>query len=841
VVGSEEPLAAAEPAPDSAPTLLAALGWHVSRHPQRRHLVFLDGEGGVEEVSYGELQRRAGLVAGALLARGVEPGESVALMLPSGSEYFAVFLGIQLAGGVPVPLYPPARRSQVEDHLRRQARILDNARAGLLVAAPEVRTLARLLTPLAPALRGVTTPAELLADGPPARLPPVSAGDVAFVQYTSGSTGDPKGVVLTHENLLANLRAAGRALSIGGDDVVVSWLPLYHDMGLIGAWMGSLYFGVPLVLMSPLTFLARPVRWLQAVHRYRGTITAAPNFAFGLCARKVDDEELAELDLSSWRIAMNGAEPVSPETIEQFCDRFAVAGFRREAMTPVYGLAEATLAVAFTPAGRGPHVEAVDRRAFQVAGEARPAGGDRPLRFVSCGYPVPGHEVRVVDEGGSELPERRQGRLQVRGPSVTRGYLRRPDATAAVLQDGWLDTGDLGFVAAGEVYVTGRRKDLIIRAGRNVHPQELEEAVGALPGARKGCVAVFATAGGEDGTERLVVMAETREDGEARERLRRRIAEVAVELTGTPADEVVLVGAGIVPKTSSGKIRRAAARELYERGAATGGRALWWQLVRLGLAGLPARLARGAATVAERAWGVWSLLAVLVLGAACWVGVLVVPGRRARWSLTRAGARLLALVTGTPLRVDGGAELPRGPCVVVCNHQSYVDGFVLSAALPPRFAFAVKGELLRSAVTRWPLQRLGALFVERYLADRGGEEARRGVAALAEGRSLVIFPEGTFRRAPGLLPFRMGAFVAAAQAGVPVVPAVLRGTRSLLRAGEWLPRRARLAVVFGPPLAPAGEDWAAAVALRDGARAWMLAHLGEPDLGGEELLLPPAS
>jgi 1-acyl-sn-glycerol-3-phosphate acyltransferase len=868
-VAPSAPLASAEAAPQKAATLLAALAWHRSRHPERRHLLFVEGDGGGEELTYAELGKRAEAVAASLLARGLAPGDAVALMLPSCTEYFAVFLGIQLAGGVPVPLYPPARRSQVEDHLRRQARILVNARARLLVAAAEVRPLARLVSPLAPELRAIVSPAELLAGGGRALLPPVSADDVAFLQFTSGSTGDPKGVVLTHANLLANLRAAGRALELGGDDVVVSWLPLYHDMGLIGAWMGSLYFGLPLVLMSPLTFLARPVRWLQAISRHRGTITAAPNFGYALCARKVSDEEIAALDLSRWRVALNGAEPVSAEVVEAFARRFAPAGFRAEAMMPVYGLAEATLAVAFTPLGRGPRIERVERRAFQELGEARPvragtepgeSGDGAPLAFVSCGLPVPGHEVRVVDDAGRELPERREGSLQVRGPSVTSGYHRNPQATARLLRDGWLETGDLGYVAGGEVFVTGRSKDLILRAGRNVHPEELEEAVGALGGVRKGCVAVFATAGREEGTERLVVMAElarglaagsqggARGDAQAgeREALRRRIGELAIDLTGAAADEVVLAPPGSVPKTSSGKIRRSTARELYEHGrvgpAARGrhDRALWWQLGRLAGASLPGRLRRLRRRTAELAYGAWCWTATLAVGLPTYAAVMVLPGLAARRRAARAGARLLALAAGCRIRAAGLGGLPAGPCVVVSNHQSYVDGFLLSAVLPPRYAFVVKAELAGSALARLPLRRLGALFVERRAAEKGAEEARRAAAALGAGESLVVFSEGTFRRAPGLLPFRMGAFVSAAQAAVPVVPLAVRGTRSLLRAGTWLPRRAAVSVEALGPILAAGAEWREAVALRDATREAILAHAAEPDLGGEELTLPPA-
>jgi 1-acyl-sn-glycerol-3-phosphate acyltransferase len=604
-----------------------------------------------------------------------------------------------------------------------------------------------------------------------------------------------------------------------------------------------------LVLMSPLSFLARPFAWLQAISTHRGTIAAAPNFAYALCTKKVAEEDLAGLDLSSWRVALNGAEPVSSEAIEAFIARFSRCGFRRETMMPVYGLAENSLALAFTPVGRGPRVDAVLRHALQRDAVAQPAGDDdpQPLRFVSAGSPIPDHEVRIVDEGGRELPERHQGRLQFRGPSATSGYFRNPEATARLLSGGgaagWLESGDLAYLADGEVFVTGRSKDMIIRAGRNLHPQELEEAVGTLPGVRKGCVAVFAAspvagAGASSSalaeTERLVVMAEARPAGEAgTAALRQRIAELSIELVGSAPDEVALVPPGTVPKTSSGKIRRAAARQLFEQGRLSGGgAALWWQLLRLAAAGAGGRVRRARRRAGEVAWSAWAYLMIGLVGPPAWLLVVLLPGLRLRRAIARAATRLLARVCGNPLRLAGAERLPPGPCVIACNHQSYLDGFVLGALLPPRFGFVVKGELRRNAIARLPLAALGALFVDRFDAEKGTEDTRRAVAAIEAGDSLAVFPEGTFRRAAGLLPFRLGAFTVAARAGVPVVPAALRGSRSLLRAEQWLPRRSPITVTLGEPLLPAGSGWSDALALRDGARAWMLAHVAEPDLGG---------
>ncbi|HEX4943046.1 MAG TPA: AMP-binding protein, partial [Usitatibacteraceae bacterium] len=413
--------------PVDATTLPEVLAWHVRRHPGRTQIIVSSAEG-EEEISYGKLMLEATDVAARLQALGLEAKQSVALMLPTGPAYFYAYFGVLLAGGVPVPIYPPARPSQIEDHVRRHARILSNAQAVILVTVPEAMPVARLLKTVVHGLRDVIAMPGRPGESGKSSEVAVRSEEVAFIQYTSGSTGNPKGVVLTHANLLANIRAIGEAVAINGDDVFVSWLPLYHDMGLIAAWLASLYYGNPLVALSPLAFLARPESWLWAIHRHRGTLTAAPNFAYELCLKRIDDAQLEGLDLGSLRLAANGAEPVSPETVERFIGRFAKFGFRREAMTPVYGLAEATVALLAPPLGRGPLVDRVRREPFAGERKAVPAAPDdtNPLRFVACGRPLPGHRVRIVDEAGAEVGERVEGRLEFHGPSATAGYHRNP-------------------------------------------------------------------------------------------------------------------------------------------------------------------------------------------------------------------------------------------------------------------------------------------------------------------------------------------------------------------------------------------------------------------------------
>ncbi len=826
-----------EAAPDRARTLLEALEWHVERHPDRRHIAFLPRDGAVEELSYSELLERGRTVAAGLEAAGLEPGQTAGLMLPSGLDYFAAFVGVQIAGAAPVPLYPPARPSQLEDHLKRQAGILNTAQAQVMVTVPEVLPLARLLKAMIPTLRQVVTVEELARGGGQPRLPAVKEQDIAFLQFTSGSTADPKGVILTHANLLANLRAVGESAELGSHDTVVSWLPLYHDMGLIGAWMGSLYFAMQLVLMSPLAFLTRPARWLEAVTRYRGTLSAAPNFAYELCLKKIEAAELETLDLSSWRAALNGAEPVSPETVRRFSERFAACGFGAGTMMPVYGLAENSLALAFPPWGREPRIDRVDRASLMASGHARPAAGDddTALRFVGCGYPLPRHEIRIVGATGAEVGERQEGTLQFRGPSATSGYFRNPEATRRLFAGDWLDSGDRAYIAEGEVFITGRAKDMIIRAGRNIYPQELEEAVGNVDGVRKGCIAVFGTTDAASGTEKLVVLAETRlEDEEARERLAEAIQAVAVDLVGTPADDVALVPPHTVPKTSSGKIRRAAGRELYEGGRLGSRGPVWWQVARLAWSGARPQLERSRRAARELLYAgrFWAVIGLATLPVAA--GVVLLPRLTRRRRAARAAARQLARLTSMPIRIHGIEHLGRDePFIIAANHASYLDAFALTAALPTEGAFLAKRELTQSFLARVLLERLGTLFVERFDAEKGLEDTERARAALERGESLLFFPEGTFDRAPGLKPFRMGAFYVAAQTGAPVVPVAIRGTRSMLRGDEWFPRRGAITITARPPIRPEGSDLAAAVRLRDAVRAEILAHCGEPDLLGE--------
>ncbi|HZV22029.1 MAG TPA: AMP-binding protein [Hyphomicrobiales bacterium] len=841
-------MAAAAPLPSvpaalEARTLIEVLEWHAAQHPDRLHLTVLEDDSRpLAAMSYRALADAAREVANGLIERDVVPGDRVALMLPTSRDFFVAFFAILYAGAVPVPIYPPMRPSQLEEHLRRQASILRNAGARLLITVSEGQRVAALLKGQVESLNAVETVSGLsLGTSTLARLPAAQEGATALIQYTSGSTGDPKGVVLSHANLLANIRAMGQAMEASSADVFVSWLPLYHDMGLIGAWLGCLYFAAPLYVMSPLSFLVRPESWLRAIHRFRATLSGAPNFAFELCLNKIADESLQGLDLSSLRMVANGAEPVSVPTLRRFTERFSRYGFRPGAMAPVYGLAENSVGLAFPSAGRTPLIDRVDRESLTRRGIAAQAQPDdrHPIEIASCGAPLPRHEVRVVDELGLELGERREGRVEFRGPSATPGYFRNETKTRELFHGSWLDTGDRGYMAGGEIYITGRIKDIIIRAGRHIYPQEIEEAIAEIEGIRKGCVAVFGVTDHTSGTEKVVIVAETREsDPDARAALKTRAQEIASDIAGTPPDEVILAPPRTVPKTSSGKIRRSAAKELYEKGRiGLPQPAPWQQLLRLTFAGLGPQLSRFTIVVRGTLYATWWWLVMPLSMAAAWFAVMLLPRLNWRWRAMRGIARAALAAIGVRVTVKGLDRLPAGNAVFVFNHSSYMDVVVLAAVLPGEPAYIAKSEFAPKFFAGNFMRRLGILFVERYDTSTSLADTDHAISVARQGRNIVFFPEGSFTRRPGLSEFYLGAFKVAAEAGVPIVPGIIHGTRSMLRSGQWFPRRTPLGVTIENAIVPYGKDFASVLRLRDEARQAVLAGCGEPDLG--ELVKPP--
>ncbi len=831
-------------APDTARTLVEVLEWHARATPDRIH-IFLrqdDAEGSEQPITYGQLWRRSVSVASALRARGVGRRDTVTIMLRTESAFFSAFFGTLLAGAIPVPIYPPFRADRIAEYAERQVGILSNAGTRLMITFAGVERLAGLLRGRVPTLTSVTTLDDLAPDVVPRQVPGIAdvlpanpapwltAEDPALIQYTSGSTGQPKGVLLTHANLLANVRAIVAGLGVEPTDVLVSWLPLYHDMGLIGAWLGTMYAGIPVAILSPLAFLSRPARWLWAIHTHRATLSVAPNFAFDLCVAKIPDDELEGLDLSSLRSVLNGSEAVLPGTMTRFAERFGPMGFPRDAMRPVYGLAECSVGLAVTPRRFPARVDHINRT-FQTTGQAEPSTAADALAFVACGVPLPEHEIRVVDKRDGAVDARMEGRVQFRGPSMMVGYYRNPTATRAITtDDGWIDTGDMGYLADGELFLTGRRKDVIIKGGRNIYPHEAEAVVASLAGVRKGCIAAFGVADAALGTERLVVVAETREtDATARERLRHAVHQQVADALGIPPDTVVLARPGSVLKTSSGKVRRGATKDAYlagslDRGAgsmATQWLTLAWHAVGGGLAQTGGLLLRV---------GYTAYVLGLTLAAVPPLWALVGLSRRtisARRLLSRFSRFVIAL-SGCPLVVTGLEHLhDLGPAIFVANHASYVDVVVILATLPANLRFAAKGRLATYPVLGTIIPKAGYITIQKAkLAEQveGADDVR---TALADGESVFVFPEGTFVRSPGLLPFRLGAFRAAADSGHPVVPIALAGTRHIFPADTLLLRPGRITMTIGPPLHPGETGWKETVRLRDETRRLIAQQVGE--------------
>lgn len=560
---------------DEATTIPGVLAALARTAPGFPCLTILDRQRREQRLTVGELWEEALAVAGALRAAGARPQSFVLFVLPTGRELVTGYFGALLAGAVPGLLAMPGHRmADPRLYTARIGSILANAEARVLYCHPEV---AAVFAAADPGVLGGATVLVPEAGRSSATVTPFAPapGDVATVQYSSGSTGAPKGVLLTHRAVLNNLRAIRDGLGLEAGDVSVNWLPLYHDMGLVGAFLLPVLCGLPAVLIPTMDFLREPALWLWAIHRYRGTLSWAPNFGYSLAARRLPDRDLGDLDLSSWRIAVNAAEPVLASTIGAFAARFAPYGFRPQAMTPAWGLAETVLLATAHPVAERPRIETVDRVALARDEVARPGTGSG-VESVAVGRCLPRSEVSIRDPAGRELPERRVGAVFLRSDSLFAGYHRDPAATAAALRDGWLATGDRGYVADGDLFFVSRDKDLIVIGGEKYAPQDIEAAIDRVPGVRQGCAVAFGMLDEERGTEVIGAVVETREaDPAGRERLDAAIRAAVAEATGLGIRHLLLVPPGGIEKTTSGKLARGATyrrwADILHRGDGGGG------------------------------------------------------------------------------------------------------------------------------------------------------------------------------------------------------------------------------------------------------------------------------
>jgi acyl-CoA synthetase (AMP-forming)/AMP-acid ligase II len=525
------------------------------------------------------IERASARYGGALQALGLKKGDRVALILPDNADFIFSFLGALRAGIVPVPIYPPTGLGKLAGYLENTLHIVAKSGAKVLLTSGEIKRVLGTIQAQAPELDKVVAVEGIRGAKEELKPEKIGLDDVAFLQFTSGSTSRPKGVTLTHQNLAANVRCI---MSLGlrlreGADSGASWLPLYHDMGLIGFVIAPLYHRNTITFLPPLLFLKRPARWLETISRHRANISFGPNFAYALCVKRIKDSEIQGLDLSSWTTAGCGAEPIRAENLRAFADRFASIGFSEKAFIPAYGMAESTLAISFSPSGKGLAVDTVDGEGLWSRGVAAKAdpSAEAATPIVSCGPPFEDHEVKAfaADDEKSEhpLPERAVGELRLRGPSVMSGYFNDPEITERSFAGGWLKTGDLGYIAEGNVHICGRSKEVIIVNGRNYYPQDLEWEASKVTGVRKGNVIAFGTMKPTNDRERVIICFETAVSREEEKTaLKAEVRKVVQQALGLTVDDVLPLAVGVLPKTSSGKLQRSKTRELYEVGALAG-------------------------------------------------------------------------------------------------------------------------------------------------------------------------------------------------------------------------------------------------------------------------------
>jgi fatty-acyl-CoA synthase len=532
-----------------------------------RGLNFHDARGTLTRpYPFSEMREDSLAMARRLIAMGVKPEDRVALIAETGTEFAALFFGVIYTGAWPVPLPLPTSFGGAQSYIDQLTVQLSSCDPRLLIYPPEIGTMcseaARVQN-----VEGIDWASFAERDASEVELPQAKTDDIAYLQYSSGSTRFPHGVAITHHALLNNLAAHSHGMKLIDSDRCISWLPWYHDMGLVGCFLSPVANQVSTDYLKTEDFARRPLAWLDMVSRNQGTsVSYSPTFGYDICARRMSSQTKASdrFDLSRWRLAGNGADMIRPDVMQSFVDAFADAGFEASAFLPSYGLAEATLAVSIMPPGEGIRVELVEET--QLSGQE--GRRDRPQRYraiVNCGKPARDMKIEIREEDGTPLPERAIGKVWCSGPSVMVGYFRDPEATAACLVDGWLDTGDMGYMSDGYIYIVGRAKDMIIVNGRNHWPQDIEWAVEQLPGFKQGDIAAFAitTPGGEE-TPAVLVQCRTSDEAE-RVRLRDEIRERVRSVTGMNC-VIELIPPRTLPRTSSGKLSRAKARNLYLAG-----------------------------------------------------------------------------------------------------------------------------------------------------------------------------------------------------------------------------------------------------------------------------------
>ncbi len=544
------------------------------RNNQPDFMGFMDLKNQSHKLTAGDSLDGALSVAQYLMSLGLKKNDKVMVMLPTSIEFVYVYFGILMAGAVPVPVSQPAGTSNIGKFLENLQHIILDSESKFFITYDKIKMLIGSLMTIPNLVKGFIFTEELMQNKIPRDrykpLPSIDSNDLALMQYTSGTTGKPKGVMLTHGNLLHNIHGIGLGIALSQDDVGISWLPLYHDMGLIGGMLTALYWGNRMIMMMPESFIFRPQWWLENITRFGATIGVSPNFGYHYCVTRIPDSSLSKLDLSSWRLALNGAEPVDRNTLQKFIEKFGPHGLRDDIFFPVYGMAENSLAATFPSLDKTTVVKRFRRDKLEEDHQAVDSAGTDSKTYidlVSVGYPLVGQEVRIVDDRSVTLREREVGEILVKSPSRTIGYYKNKQATDNAIKDEWLYTGDMGFVLDGLLFISGRKKEIIIKRGKNIYPYDVERIASTVKGVRIGCCAAFAVENFNTGTEDLVLVCESviKEKTKLDELKKNINAEILARL-GIAPDDIRIVPKGTIPKTTSGKLQRLFCKRIYLEG-----------------------------------------------------------------------------------------------------------------------------------------------------------------------------------------------------------------------------------------------------------------------------------
>lgn len=552
-----------------AETLLEALENRARKKPE--YLIFMDLKNKETRASAPEIVKQSMHVAQFLMARGLNKDDKIVIMLPSNPHFAYIFYGILKAGGVPVPISQPAGTKNLAKYLDNLSHIIKDCEAKFFITYQKIKSISASLMNVSDLVQDMLFDDEIIGKYIPEsdyrELPQVKTDDLALIQYTAGTTGKPKGVVLTHKKLLHNIHGIGIAASINENDRGICWIPMYHDMGLIGGFLTTMYWGIEMILMQPEAFIFKPLWWLENITKYRATITVAPNFGYNYCTTRISDSDLCKVNLSTLRLALNGAEPVDRVTLNRFIEKFKQCSLRDDIFLPVFGMAENCLAATFPLLEEPTLVRRFRRNKLEldhVALDSDSQNSKEYIDLVSVGCPLVGQEVKITDDSGKVLNERQVGEICVKSNSLSSGYYKNSEATEAAFRDGWYHSGDLGFILDGMLYIAGRKKEMIIKRGKNIYPYDVERIASSVKGVRLGCTAAFDVHNEAEGTEDLVIVCETLiKDKQELERLKKEIHNEIVSRLGVAPDDIDLVPKGTIPKTTSGKVQRLLCKRFY--------------------------------------------------------------------------------------------------------------------------------------------------------------------------------------------------------------------------------------------------------------------------------------